>query len=112
HASPPRLVEYQYRPDVVGLERDELDSYDEFTRRAGVLSARLQAGDPGATADQLRLTLIQRARVLKKAHRKVPQARDTLRERYERGDRWLVYCDDNAQLASLRQELTAVGLDP
>lgn len=109
---PPRLVEYKYQTDVVALERDELESYDDLTRRAATASARLRDGDPAISAEQLRLILIRRAAVLKKARSKVAHAVDVLGSRYQRGDRWLVYCDDVAQLSALRAALPRVSIDP
>ena len=55
------------------------------------------------------MLLIRRARILKQARGKVPLAAQILRDEY-RGDRWLVYCDDIAQLNALTRECLDAGL--
>jgi superfamily II DNA or RNA helicase len=56
------------------------------------------------------MLLIKRARVLKQARHKVPMAVDILTSEYQPGDRWLVYCDDVAQLHAVIDGCLEAGL--
>lgn len=93
-----RLVPYDYRLHTLQLDEDELESYRALTLRIGQIAARGGGDDP---SDYLRMLLIQRARLLKKARGKVQKAVDVLVEEFESNERWLVYCDDVEQLKAL-----------
>ena len=56
------------------------------------------------------MLMIRRARILKQARGKVPAAAEILRQEYQPGDRWLVYCDDIAQLKALTKQCLEAGL--
>lgn len=102
------LVPYDYRLHEVGLDDDELEEYEQLTKRIGQLVGQGQSvNDSGGP---LQMLLIRRARVLKQARRKVPAAADILRAEYRDGDRWLVYCDDLTQLRALTAECLAASL--
>jgi len=90
------------------LDDEELERYEQLSDRIRQLIARSE----GKIEDtpELRMILIQRARVLKQAKGKVPLAAAILAKEYEEGDRWLVYCDDIVQLTSLSSLLIAEGL--
>ncbi|MGO4359325.1 DEAD/DEAH box helicase family protein [Terrabacter sp. RAF57] len=93
------LVPYDYRLHEVMLEDDEEEEYDQLTKRIGQLIGR---GEAVSDSDgPLQMLLIKRARVLKQARQKVPMAVDILTSEYQAGDRWLVYCDDTAQLRAV-----------
>ena len=55
------------------------------------------------------MLMIRRARILKQARGKV-QATACFIERYQPGDRWLVYCDDITQLKALTKQCLEAGL--
>lgn len=102
------LVPYDYRLHEVSLDDDELKQYEELTKRIRQLIGQ------GATVNDpdgpLQMLLIKRARVLKQARGKVPLAVNILTSEYQTGDRWLVYCDDKAQLAAVIEQCLAAGL--
>lgn len=102
------LVPYDYRLHEVSLDDEELAQYEDLTRRIGQLISQGESvSDPDGP---LQMLLIKRARVLKQAKAKVPMAVDILRSEYQPGDRWLVYCDDKAQLGAVIEQCLAEGL--
>jgi len=106
-----RLVPYDYFVHPVYLSSDEQSSWNELTRRIGVEYSRRGDSEEIASADShLKLLLIQRARILKTAHGKVALAKAVLKENYEAGDRWLIYCDDTNQVNEILSSLRADGL--
>lgn len=101
-----RLVPYEYYPRGVPLSDDESTEWTALTTRI----ARALAGLPTSNGDtqvpdHVRLWLIQRSRIAKKAVAKIPSAVQVLDEQLQRGHRWLVYCEDLDQLRSLREAL-------
>ena len=81
---------------------------DEFRR----LYARSMAGSSEHSesfSTSLKLLLIQRARIVKSARAKIPMAAQVLAGAYQKGQRWIVYCDDRSQLAAIKQSITSVG---
>jgi len=102
------LVPYDYRLHEVSLDDDELELYEDLTRRIGQLIG--QGESVGDSDGPLQMLLIKRSRVLKQARQKVPTAIEILQKEYQSGDRWLVYCDDKAQLHAVIDGCLAVGL--
>ncbi|AKJ05428.1 superfamily II DNA or RNA helicase [Archangium gephyra] len=98
------LCPYDYDFEVVHLDSREQGEWDGFTREIQQLAARTsrlshsQGALPQAARDKLRNLLIQRARIIKHAAGKPQVAETVLSTRYEPGGRWIVYCDDSAQL--------------
>jgi superfamily II DNA or RNA helicase len=102
------LVPYDYRLHELRLDDDEMEQYEQLTRRIGLMVGE---GTSVNDADSpLQMLLIRRARILKQARSKVPMAAQILRYEYQPGDRWLVYCDDIAQLKVLTQDCLDAGL--
>lgn len=58
------------------------------------------------------MLLIQRSRIAKKAAFKVRLACDVLKAHFEKGQSWLVYCEDADQLAQVLTALRHEGMDP
>jgi superfamily II DNA or RNA helicase len=58
------------------------------------------------------MLLFERARIVKAAAAKVPLAVEILTAEYRPGQRWIVYCDSEAQLADVRSALRAAGFNP
>ncbi len=102
------LVPYDYRLHELRLDDNEMEQYEQLTKRIGSMVSQ------GATVNDanspLQMLLIRRARILKQARGKVPMAAQILREEYQAGDRWLVYCDDVQQLKALTKECLDAGL--
>ena len=106
------LTPYNFLPHDIALDAAEQATYEDLTRKirreAGRASAALE--DLG-NSDRLRQLAIARARVLKRASGKVLLAVRVLREHWQPGQRWLVYCDGLRQLRQVRASLAQAGLD-
>jgi superfamily II DNA or RNA helicase len=107
------LTPYAYYPHAVKLTPDEAQTWAEVTETFRRLYARSQAaGGDGAEplSNRLKLLLIQRARIIKSAQRKVSLAAEVLAKHYKPGQRWIVYCDDSGQLAEVKEAIRAAGV--
>ncbi|MBV9383333.1 MAG: DEAD/DEAH box helicase family protein [Streptosporangiaceae bacterium] len=96
------LVPYDYRLHELRLDDDEMEQYEDLTKRIGLMVSRGASFNDANSP--LQMLMIRRARILKQARGKVPAAAEILRQEYQPGDRWLVYCDDIAQLKALTSE--------
>jgi superfamily II DNA or RNA helicase len=108
------LTPYVYYPRRVTLDSDEEEQWELLTAEIGKRIAR-QSGDRGGHLgapldDMIKLLLIRRARIAKKAAGKVPLAVDVVTAHYEQGQSWIVYCEDQDQLQEVRDALTQAGL--
>jgi len=107
------LTPYVYYVHRLELTSSEQDLWNAITGRMGVLYARLQSArspDEGLRRRLSRLA-IARARVVKRAQGKAPLAAQVISSHYQRGQRWLVYCDDLSQLQQVTALLRRNGLD-
>ena len=109
-----RLVPYDYHPHPVHLTAEESDRWREETLRITREMARGPRDQDGRAelTDRVRLLLIQRARIAKKAEAKLTLAVELLLSSFEEGQSWLVYCEDSDQLAEVMAGLRAAGLRP
>lgn len=109
-----RLVEYEYHPHPVYLTADEADEWKSATARIRLDIARGKVDEGGRKiiSDRAKMMLIQRSRIAKKALNKLHLAIETLKESYEEGQRWLVYCEDVEQLKEVMEALATMGLHP
>jgi superfamily II DNA or RNA helicase len=73
--------------------------------------ARLAANGDGNAPfpEALKLLLIRRARIPKKAHAKVNLAADVVASNYTEDSRWLVYCEDQNQLSEVTEAIRRRG---
>ena len=103
------LTPYFYRPHIVHLAEDEAHEWQTFTSEIKRLQARLRARNDAhaGLSERLQHLLLQRARIVKHARAKVPLSVEVLTSEYERGQRWIVYCEDRAQLQSVSNALAA-----
>lgn len=106
-----RLVPYEYFPHTVHLTKEEADEWREMTERIKRQWARISENDRKTRTipDQLKLALIQRARIAKKAARKTDLAVEVVKSNYEKDQRWLVYCEDKDQLNLILNGLRQLG---
>ncbi|MBN1009088.1 DEAD/DEAH box helicase family protein [Amphritea pacifica] len=109
-----RLVEYEYHPEPLHLTAEESDDYEEATKEIKREFARSKRDDNGKPVPSQRLQnmLIQRARIAKKASAKVPYAVKVIEQNYTEGESWLIYCEDQDQLAEVMEALKTKGLSP
>ena len=107
------LTPYFYHVHTVTLTTKEQEQWDQLTKRIQRMFAQnASAKEPSAGADhQIERLLIERGRLLKQAQGKATTAGAILAAHYQRGERWIVYCDDLAQLGAVQAVLAARGLD-
>lgn len=104
------LTPYFYHVHTVTLTNTEQMQWDEITKRIRRISA-MNASAKEPDPDQVKKLLIERARLLKQAQGKASVAVAIMAANYRRGERWIVYCDDLAQLAAVRVQLARHGLE-
>ena len=107
------LTPYFYHVHTVTLTSTEQEQWDQLTKRIQQLFAQNASGkEPSAGADhQIERLLIERGRLLKQAEGKAATAGAILGAHYQRGERWIVYCDDLTQLGAVQAVLAARGLE-
>jgi superfamily II DNA or RNA helicase len=107
------LTPYLYHVHTVTLTAAEQSRWDEITKRVRRISAQSARGGERAAAldSTVERLLIERARVLKQAEGKASAAATILAANYHHGDRWIVYCDDLTQLATVQAVLRQRGLE-
>jgi superfamily II DNA or RNA helicase len=106
------LTPYIYHVRTVLLSEAEQEQWDQVTKRVRRLSAENAAAKdpkPGAD-DQIKRLLIERGRILKQATAKAGTAAEIVTANYESGHRWIVYCDDLAQMNTVKERLISKGL--
>ena len=98
------LTPYFYRPQTVTLLKAEAAEWHHLSRRIAQLRAQI-GDDPGGDARIERL-IFARADIVKQAAAKVDLAVRIVSDAYKRGQRWIIYCDDQAQLNDVTIALT------
>lgn len=105
------LTRYFYRPHTVLLSEDEAAEWRSLTKEIGQLRGRIGGGDQsGGLEERLQRLFIKRARVVKHAAAKVPLAVEVLSGELQKGQRWIIYCEDLTQLNAICQALAARGI--
>ena len=109
-----RLVEYTYYPHPVYLTNDEIADWNQITKRIRTEVARQPSNNDGSKpfSEKIKLLLIQRSRIAKKAKNKIELGTKVIIDNYTRGQHWLVYCEDSNQLKELMLKLKDKGLNP
>ncbi len=108
------LTPYAYNVHTIRLQDDERDAWvkatDEF-RRLYARSVDESGGVSEGLSMRLKLLLIRRARIVKSARAKVALAAQVLAGAYQRGHRWIVYCDDQSQLVAVKESISSIGVE-
>ncbi len=100
------LARYEYGFEKVELASEEQEQWKRLTEEI----KRLIARDPSVIENgmlargmnkRLQYLLIRRSRIVKNAEAKVGCASRVILERYPRNGHWIVYCDNQRQLASV-----------
>ncbi|MCW5673943.1 MAG: DEAD/DEAH box helicase family protein [Xanthobacteraceae bacterium] len=109
-----RLVPYEYYPHAINLTATESEEWKSTSKEISLEMARQNAdrGGKRPLTERAKLLLIQRARIAKKASKKIELARQVLTSEYAEGQHWLIYCEDSDQLSAVVSELSAAGLQP
>ena len=101
------LTPYFYRPQTVTLLETETAEWHQLSRRIARL--RAQVGDDTGGDTRIERLLFARADIVKRAAAKVDLAVRIMNELFERGQRWIVYCDDQLQLGDVEAALLEAG---
>ena len=108
-----RLVPYKYHLYETTLTENEIQDWMKLSNQIKKEYARLSAQQRESDLpDNLKLLLIRRAKIRKKAHNKIGITAEIISKVYERGQRWLIYCDDQDQLNKVLTRLREIGFDP
>ena len=109
-----RLVPYEYYPHPINLSEAEAVEWKEVTNSIRQEIAKQRSDENGRKqiGEKAKLLLIRRARIAKKAAAKVELAGQVLKETFERGQSWLIYCEDSDQLSKIMDVLKEKGFDP
>lgn len=108
------LTPYAYHGHQVALSITEQERWNTLTAKIGQMYAQFlskKSGEVGQPSAGIRMLELERARILKEAEAKVPLAVRVLQEHYTPGQRWLVYCDNQAQLGAIRSALHQIGIE-
>lgn len=99
------LSRYDYYFYSVNLKNYEQEKWDELTNKISRLYAQIKSRDKGLEQVEVnsrtKLLLIQRAIIIKKAENKLHVISKIINERYPSNGRWIIYCEDEAQLNSI-----------
>ncbi|PVY76116.1 superfamily II DNA or RNA helicase [Cupriavidus alkaliphilus] len=107
-----RLVEYEYHPHPIHLTADEAEEWKRLTLLIVREMGRKLTDGPMQLSEKAKMLLIRRSRIAKKANAKIALASDVLSGGYEKGQRWLVYCEDGEHLRLTMEALRERGLSP
>ncbi|MFN8233442.1 MAG: DEAD/DEAH box helicase family protein [Actinomycetota bacterium] len=99
------LAPYEYFPELVPLDRDELNEYRNIVER---LERELAREPDGRSAKLIGQLYLQRATVLNTARGKLKALREAVER--QRPDRSLIYCAGRPQLAAVMDLLWAQGI--
>lgn len=109
-----RLVSYEYYPHTLNLSKEEADEWRNYTERI-IREITIHKSDDinmQPLSEKAKMLLIQRSRIAKKAEGKVRLVSSILKKHFERGQSWLVYCEDTDQLKQVLSALRQEGMNP
>jgi superfamily II DNA or RNA helicase len=103
------LTRYFYYVHQVHLTEEEEKRWANYTTK--IMAALSKQKGNASPDNQLLLTklLTQRARITKKAEAKISTAMQVISENYQKGQQWIVYCDDQDQLRKVVDRLKSAG---
>ncbi len=105
------LTRYFYHPQRLSLTKAEQEQWDEATAEISKLIAKAGKDIDIMVHPRLKMLLINRARIVKNAAGKVSLALQVLRDHYEAGQKWIVYCDNIGQLKAVMRSAMSSGFD-
>jgi len=109
------LTKYFYYPTTMHLSPLEQEEWNDYTKKINRLYAQLMSsgGDAKQCLSNFRISnlMLQRARLVKTASQKVSLAGDIILRNYKKGQKWIVYCDNQHQLAEVLDLLISKGID-
>lgn len=109
-----RLVQYEYFPHPLNLTATEAEDWKKLSLEISTEMARQKEDEAGRKplSERAKMLLIKRSRIAKKATKKINLAQQIVRDYYQEGEHWLIYCEDTEQLAEVREALRGDGFSP
>lgn len=107
------LTRYFYYPQTVELNHDEAEAWRICTAQIVKLRAQIssrKSQNTSSSQDQLQNLYIRRARIVKQASEKVALAATVIGREFQKGQRWIVYCDDKTQMDAVQDKLSEKGI--
>jgi superfamily II DNA or RNA helicase len=101
-----RLVPYEYEFEEISLTQIEYDEWLEITKKIGMVVSMSEDKKNNQALERL---LQMRANIVKEAENKIGYVVKILNANFQIGDRWLIYCNNQYQLKSVRNALTDFG---
>ena len=107
-------MEYEYFPHPIHLNAKESKHWHDLSKKITLEIVKQNADSKGnrPLSDRVKMLLIQRSRVAKKAAEKITLIGSIISREYLTGERWLVYCEDSTQLGEVLAELRKFNLAP
>ncbi len=99
-----RLVPYEYDFEEIALTQNEFQEWQDVTKKIGMAAAM---SDDGSKNKSLERLLQIRSNIIKEAENKIGYVVKILKNNFQPGDRWLVYCNNQHQLKCVRDALSA-----
>ena len=108
-----RLVPYEYYPHPINLAASEAEEWRDISRAIQLEVMRNKVDEKGQKplSEKAKLLLIKRARIAKKAVAKVRLAAEVIKAHFERGQSWLIYCEDSDQLVEVLAAIRNIGFE-
>jgi superfamily II DNA or RNA helicase len=96
------LVPYVYKFCTVTLTESEEDQYIRITKQITIAKSNAKTEDDHKKVRDLEVV---RARIIKKAERKIPIISEIIRSEFAQNQHWLLYCEDTEQVIAFRNAL-------
>ena len=107
-----RLVPYRYFPGLLHLTREESDQWRIETEKIRKEIAITNNDKKGFfLSKRASMLLINRSRIAKKSKCKLKYTKKVIQENFEKGQKWLIYCEDQDQLNEVKKIIENLKLD-
>ena len=106
------LVPYEYYPHSCYLNAEDLDVWEELSIEITRLAAQCKrkSNNEIIPSQKLKLKLIERSRIAKRAISKITATSQIIKENFQPGQRWLVFCDSIIQIEDIQEELKSIDV--
>ncbi len=105
------LVPYRFKYMTAKLSSEEQQQWDELTRKIFKATSGSSEQPNSFSTDRLTTLLATRARIAKTAESKIAMMGKLIHDEFEDGDRWLVYCETEAHIDRVVEEIRRVNPD-
>jgi superfamily II DNA or RNA helicase len=107
-----RLVEYEYFPHLINLTAQEAEEWKTQTEKIKKeIAITNNNQDSFFLSARAKMLLIQRSRIAKKSKAKLTLVERVIKENYQSGQKWLIYCEDIDQLKSVKKIVEKLDYD-